>query len=370
VFAGGVVTGVVGARAAGSAPEPVPGVLEEAADRISAGAARPVAREVLDRAAVEGMLHAVGDEWSTYYDASELPAREASLAGRYSGVGVWLRQDAAGVVVGSVRLGSPAGLAGVNPGDLLVRVDGQPVADVGTAAALLRGQPVREAVEVTVRGEGGERSLRLVPERLAASALDVERLPGDVLHVGVPEFVRGTGRELRAALHQAGAPPAAGVVLDLRGNPGGLLTEAVEAASAFLDGGPVVIYERRGSGLRTLDALGAGDTRTPVVVLVDGQTASAAEVVAGALQDRGRAVVVGSPTFGKGSVQEPARLSDGSAIELTVGRYLTPAGRSLEAVGVAPDVLVGAGEAPEVAARRAREVLVGLVAAAEPAGRG
>ena len=128
-------------------------------------------------------------------------------------------------------------------------------------------------------------------------------------------------------------------------------------------------YDRR-SGSHTLDAAPGGDTRTPLVVLVDHGTASAAEIVAAALQDRDRAVIVGSRTFGKGSVQEPMTLSDGSAIELTVGRYLTPAGRSIDGVGVEPDVTVDASANPSVGERRALEVLSGLLAALTSSGRG
>jgi len=159
-------------------------------------------------------------------------------------------------------------------------------------------------------------------------------------------------------------------VLDLRGNPGGLLTEAVEVASAFLDGGAVVSYEKRGEPVRHLDAVGDGDTSVPLVVIVDSGTASAAEVVAGALQDRNRAVIVGTTTYGKGSVQEPHQLSDGSAIELTVGRYLTPSGRSLDGVGIEPDVEVSSRLGAATAEQRALEVLRGLVAASDLSGRG
>ena len=133
----------------------------------------------------------------------------------------------------------------------------------------------------------------------------------------------------------------------------------------------MVSYERRGQPDRTLQSYDAGDTSTGLVVLVDGGTASAAEVVAAALQDRNRAVVVGARTFGKGSVQEPSRLSDGSALELTVGRYLTPNGRVIDGVGVEPDVVVGAAASPRAAERRAIEVLTGLTAALDTAtGRG
>jgi carboxyl-terminal processing protease len=185
---------------------------------------------------------------------------------------------------------------------------------------------------------------------------------GSVGRITVASFVRGAGRDVRTAVTRLQAAHASGVILDLRGNPGGLLDEAVETASAFLDGGPVVSYTRRAGTPVRLDAVGTGDTALPLVVLVDGGTASAAEVVAGALQDRGRAVLVGSRTFGKGSVQEPRTLPDGSALELTIARYATPTGRSLDGVGLVPDIDIRPGSASSVAVRRGLEVLRGLSA--------
>jgi carboxyl-terminal processing protease len=186
----------------------------------------------------------------------------------------------------------------------------------------------------------------------------------------VAAFTRGVGRWVRNQVALARERRVNGLVLDLRDDPGGLLDEAVETASAFLSGGPVVSYQQRGSSPRVLEALGHGDTGMPLVVLVDGGTASAAEIVAAALQDRGRAVLLGSRTFGKGSVQAPSRLSDGSALELTVGHYLTPSGRSLDGVGVEPDVLVPPGSSDDVFDQRAVEVLSGLTADAGSSGRG
>jgi carboxyl-terminal processing protease len=186
----------------------------------------------------------------------------------------------------------------------------------------------------------------------------------------VAAFTRGVGRWVRDQVAHARARHLEGLVLDLRDDPGGLLDEAVETASAFLDGGPVVSYEQRNSTPQVLRALGHGDAGIPLVVLVDGGTASAAEIVAAALQDRGRAVLIGSRTFGKGSVQAPSQLSDGSALELTVGHYLTPSGRSLDGVGVKPDVQVPADAASTVFEQRAVEVLSGLTADAGSSGRG
>jgi carboxyl-terminal processing protease len=175
---------------------------------------------------------------------------------------------------------------------------------------------------------------------------------------------------VQSAVDHARSDRATGLVLDLRDDPGGLLDEAVGTASAFLDGGPVVSYVHHGEAPRRMDASPNGETATPLVVLINGGTASAAEVVAGALQDRGRAVLVGSQSFGKGSVQEPSRLADGSGVELTVGHYVTPSGRSLDGVGIDPDIEVPFGAAPSVADSRAVEVLHGLLADSGSAGRG
>jgi carboxyl-terminal processing protease len=276
-----------------------------------------------------------------------------------------------GVEVGSVQPGSPAQQAGVQAGDLLLAVDGADVTrtDVPTVAGLLRGTE-RSTVRVTVRRGTATSTAELTRATFNTDDVTVERLSGNIARVAVTAFTRGVGHDVAAALEAEGGVSTGGVVLDLRDNPGGLLDEAVAVASVFLDGGPVVSYERRGKPAETLNAFEGGDLSTPLVVLVNPSTASAAEVVAAALQERNRAVVVGTRTYGKGSVQEPSTLSDGSALELTVGRYLTPSGRSLDGVGVEPDVVVPPGEAAEVAEGRAIDVLTGLVAALGGTGRG
>ena len=369
-YVGGVVTGVVGSDA--PTRDAGRGVIDEAAERIAADAAEPVNREELERAAVEGMLRTLGDRWSTYYGPSEFASFQDALDGHYSGVGLWLRPvTGGGVEVGSVQRSSPADKAGLLAGDVVLTVDARDVggSDVSTVAGLLRGEE-RSTVRLAVRRGVADHTIAVTRETFSTDDVVVEHLRGDIVRVQVNAFTRGVGREVRAVLRANGGRHSGGVVLDLRSNPGGLLDEAVEVASAFLDGGPVVSYERRGKAPRTLTAFSGGDVTTPLVVLVDGATASAAEVVAAALQDRNRAVVVGSRTFGKGSVQEPSLLSDGSGLELTVGRYLTPSGRTIEGQGLEPDVAVPATEAPTIAERRAIEVLTGLVAALDGTGRG
>lgn len=372
-YGAGVLTGVVGTRTSDQPAVASRGVLDEAADKIMADAASPVSRDQLDRAAVEGMLKALGDRWSAYYQPTEFDSFQAGLDGRYTGIGVWLRAAQDGqVYVGSVQPGTPAEAAGILAGDRLVSISGEPVREkLSDVAGQLRGDAGTK-VTLVVERDGEESTIPVVRADVASDDVTVSRLKSGVQVVRVSEFTRGVGSAVRKAVSPATLSQQApeGVVLDLRGNPGGLLTEAVEVASAFLEGGTVVSYEKRGEPVRHLDAVGDGNTTVPVVVLVDEGTASAAEVVAAALQDRNRAVIVGGRTYGKGSVQEPRQLSNGSAIELTVGRYLTPSGRSLDGVGIEPDVVVSPRLGAATAEQRALEVLLGLVAASDLAERG
>ncbi|MFG2290846.1 S41 family peptidase [Streptomyces sp. NPDC048595] len=306
-----------------------------------------------------------GDRWSTIYTPGEFESFQEQLDGAYVGVGLWVRQTAGGrAEVSRVQPGGPAEGAGVEVGDRLHAVDGRdtrgrPVTEI---VARLRGAAPRAAggsaagTPVRLDLERGSRqwSVTLHRTRLRTRNVVIDRPAGahGPTRVKISAFAKGTGGEVRRAVRRASAHD--GLLLDLRGNTGGLVTESVATASAFLDGGLVATYDVRGSQ-RALYAERGGNTRLPLVVLVDGGTMSAAELLAGALQDRGRAVVVGSPTFGKGSVQMPSRLADGSVAELTVGHYRTPSGRVVDGAGITPDLVVG-----DHAEKRARTVLSGL----------
>lgn len=347
-------------------------VLDQAEQRISTQAVEPVRTAALERAAVEGMLRALDDRWSAYYAAGDFQRFQQVLAGSYTGVGVWVRRVSNGSLqVMSVQPHSPAATAGLRAGDTLVSVAGVPVAgrSVADVVSDLRGN-AGSAVTVQYRRGSATFTARLTRANVPDDDVSADMITPTIERLRVAAFTRGVGRWVRDQVARARARHLQGLVLDLRDDPGGLLDEAVETASAFLDGGAVVSYEQRNSPPQVLRALGHGDTGMPLVVLVDGGTASAAEIVAAALQDRGRAVLLGSRTFGKGSVQAPSRLSDGSALELTVGHYLTPAGRSLDGVGVEPDVEVGPNAPLSVYEQRAVEVLSGLTADAGSSGRG
>ncbi|GGX90059.1 S41 family peptidase [Streptomyces fructofermentans] len=309
--------------------------------------------------AAERAVSRSGDRWGAVYSRGEYEEFEDALDGQYTGVGLWARRERDGrIEVTRVQAGSPARTAGIRKGDRLRSVDGHSVdgRPVTEVVSLLRGDATDASAGTTVAlglerdGRAWNETLRRA--RLSTDSVTVRELADGVSVIKVDAFTKGSGDLVRTAV--AAAEPDAGIVLDLRGNSGGLVTEAVTTASAFLDGGLVATYDVDGDQ-RALHADPGGDTTRPLVALVDGGTMSAAELLTGALQDRGRAVVVGSRTFGKGSVQMPSRLPGGSVAELTVGHYRTPSGRSVDGRGLTPDVEAEAG-----ALKRAETMLSGL----------
>ncbi|MFB6957182.1 S41 family peptidase [Streptomyces sp. NPDC056309] len=358
---------------AGAATGSLPGHDDRKSQAGEAGSAVPVGRsEEVTRAAAEAMavgespmqaaaraVSRSGDRWGAVYSRGEYEEFQEALDGQYTGVGLSTRRRRDGrVEVAKVRAGSPAAAAGIRRGDRLRSVDGErtdglPVTDV---VALLRGDAddAPAGTAVTLGLQRGKRAWTqtLRRARLSTDPVTVRRSTGGVTVIKIAAFTKGVGDKVRTAVR--GSPAVGGIVLDLRGNSGGLVTEAVTTASAFLDGGLVATYDVDGDQ-RALHAGSGGDTARPLVVLVDGGTMSAAELLTGALQDRGRAVVVGSRTFGKGSVQMPSRLPDGSVAELTVGHYRTPGGHAVDGHGITPDLDVG-----QDALRRAQTVLTGL----------
>ncbi|MBO4256914.1 S41 family peptidase [Streptomyces griseorubiginosus] len=313
--------------------------------------------------AAERAVSRSGDRWGAVYSQGEYEEFEEALDGQYTGVGLWARRERDGrIEVTRVAPGSPAAAAGIRGGDRLRSVDGRQVAGqpVTEVVSLLRGDATDAAAGTQVR-LGLQRGTHAWTEtlrraRLSTDSVTVRELAGGITVIKISAFTKGVGEDVRGAVRRA--PAGAGVILDLRGNSGGLVTEAVTTASAFLDGGLVATYDVDGEQ-QALHADPGGDTTRPLVALVDGGTMSAAEMLTGALQDRGRAVVVGSRTFGKGSVQMPSRLPGGSVAELTVGHYRTPSGRSVDGRGITPDLEVDQADGP-TAVQRAETVLSGL----------
>ena len=340
-------------------------ILDEALNKILNNTANETDQDSLQRAAIEGMLRSLGDKWSQYLPEIENRSFENSVEGQYSGIGVWLRSDESGLVgIAGVVPTSPAEFANLQEGDLIQSIDGQTTKNksLATVAKLLSGKPNTTAI-LSVNRSTEALTFSVKRTELRSNPVQLKKLTNEIVLISISEFSRGTARAMRSALAASGTERA-GVILDLRGNPGGLLVEATDVAGAFLNGGAVVEFYKPGTSPEIFNATGDGDSITPLVVLVDRGTASAAEIVAAALQDRNRAVIVGERTFGKAAVQDLTELSNGAEIELTIGYYLTPSGKRLDGQGLDPDILVSANEPKIVAETRALQVLQGLVASA------
>jgi carboxyl-terminal processing protease len=350
--AGAVLLLVVGIWLGGhpsSLPGPVRDVLvgddearsiQSVIDAIEDDYYRSVPRSRIVDDSVEGAIRGLNDRFSNYFDPKQFKAFEASTDARFSGVGISVEAEpGGGLRVRKVFAGSPASKGGMRAGDLITAVNGRVLRGRSStfATSLIKGPP---GTPVTLTVARGSRTLRLRLERASITYPVVEsrlRTVGGVklADLELSGFTSGAHGELRQAVDAALRKGAKGIVLDLRGNGGGLLDEAVLVSSIFIEEGTVVSTDGRTRGRRVFKATGdAISTKIPIVVLVDGGTASSAEIVTGALQDRRRAQVVGTRTFGKGVFQEIKELPNGGAVELTVGEYFTPSGRNLGGGGV------------------------------------
>ena len=306
---------------------------------------RRVDRDELDAASLKAMVRALGDRFSHYLTPKEASQFRESVEGEFEGVGMTVEEDRRGLRVINVFEGSPARRAGIRKGDLITEVNGRSIAGVGSEVATGRikgpaGTEVR--LEVLSPGARRPRTVEVTRRRIevpVARARVVRRGGSKLGLVQLISFSSGAHGVLRNKVDEVLDKGVKGLVLDLRGNGGGLLREAVLVASAFIENGRIVSVRGRARPERTEDAVGnAIDERIPMVVLVDGGSASASEIVTGALRDRGRATIVGTRTFGKGLVQEIEPLSNGGILDLTVANYYLPRGETITRKGIAPQV--------------------------------
>ena len=308
----------------------------------------PLDDRTLMKAALRGLLADL-DPHSAYLEKEDADALLEQTEGSYSGIGIEIEQraDRTILVVAPID-GTPAQRAGLRAGDIIVAIDGQPLASDGADAVGrdLRGPP-GSTVKITYlrTGESTPREASIVRETIRIDSVVGRLLEPGYGYLRISTFQADTGPDVRRHLErlktQAGGR-LSGLVVDLRSNPGGLLNAAVEAADAMLDDGVIVVTRGRLAFANARFHAKPGDLTggAPIVVLVDAGTASAAEVLAGALKDHERAIVMGSRTFGKGSVQTVVPLENGDSVKLTTARYYTPSGRSIQARGIRPDVVL------------------------------
>lgn len=306
---------------------------------------QPVDDAALMRGAIKGMMEALGDEHSSYLDPVSFEQASAELSGEYEGIGAFVDTTTEYLTITSPMPDSPAERAGLQPGDQVIAIDGEDM--TGVDAELARRKvlgPAGTTVHLTVlrAGESTPLEFDVIREKITMKSATGEMLEDGIAYVQVNTFGGKTTPELLATLNTLLAQDPAGMILDLRNNGGGYLSTSVEVASQFLSDG-VVLYEQYGDGARTTYEVESGGlaTEIPMVVLINEGTASASEIVAGALQDYGRARLVGVTSYGKGSVQNWIPLSDDQgAVRITIAKWLTPNERTIHKIGLTPDVVV------------------------------
>ncbi|WP_338824639.1 S41 family peptidase [Neomoorella humiferrea] len=308
-------------------------------------ALEPVTTDKLLEGAIKGMVDALGDPYSTYLDANTYRHLQESVSGSYGGVGLLITLDEKDrrLMVVSPFKGTPAQRAGIKSRDYIVAIDGRDTSgmDLETAANLMQGQPGTK-VELTIipAGENKPRTVTLVREVIKVPTVDGRMLPGHpgIGYISLTMFNEQTAGDLGRQLEELRQQGMQKLILDLRNNPGGALSAAVDVASYFVAQGPVV-YIADQKNTEALMARGYAKP-LPLVVLVNKGSASAAEIVAGAIKDTGSGVLVGETTFGKGIVQTIYPLSGGTAVKITTHKYLTPAKQDINKKGITPDYVV------------------------------
>jgi carboxyl-terminal processing protease len=329
--------------------------------RIKSSYVEPVSDGVLIRGAIDGMLAAL-DPHSAFLDGSDLTRLETMIDGNYEGLGISVQMDDDAVKVVSPFKGSPAEKAGIKAGDYITHIDGHLIygLELDEAVAKMRG-PAGTSIHLTLFRSGRDEPIEVDVTRgvIELEPVTWELKDGNLGYISVNEFSRDVGIDVNrgiAAMREEAGGHLGGLVLDLRKNPGGSLDEAVALSDLFLTDGEIV--SQRGRNKReniyyAAESVFKGDAAKglPIIVLIDAGSASASEIVAGALQDQHRALIMGERSFGKGSVQSLLQLTKDSALKLTTARYYTPSGRSVQEGGIEPDIRVPQLSDPDMAKR-------------------
>jgi carboxyl-terminal processing protease len=342
------------------------GAISEAYNKIRSESVDPPSEEQLARAAIRAMVEEVrkkGDPYATFYGPQGYQAFQELTSGHFSGIGIRLETREGQFEVQSVLPGTPAQRAGMKAGDVITEVNGRPMEQLteGEAASIIRG-PADTKVSLAVQRGDIEIEFKMTRASIVLPNASARLLDGGIGYVRLFTFANGAADDLRDKVDHLRARGAEGIVLDLRDNPGGLFDEAVDVASLFIEDGTIVTYKARDEDGVDFKANGDAYEDLPLVVLVNGGSASASEVVAGALQDRDRADLVGEITYGKGAVQHVFPMLDSTALKITTAIYLTPDGHDISGAGLNPDVTITGRRAQE---NRAAAMVRGLVVAAD-----
>ncbi|MDP1808389.1 MAG: S41 family peptidase [Actinomycetota bacterium] len=377
-FVGGVVVGhVLSNKQSATAVPPNSnnpsdlGPINEIMTEISHGYVDKIGRQKLVDGAVNGMIKTLGDPYTRRLKQSAYSDFETQTSGRFGGVGMELGMKDNKITVVAPIKGTPADRAGAQTGDRIVKIDSKETTGMALeqAVKLIRGDIGTKVTLTFVRNGGKPFTKALTREQIKMPNVSSKVLNNDIGYIQMLAFNSDTGRDVSQEMNALKTKKVKGMIVDLRNNPGGLLTEAISLSSLFIKSGPIVKVKSRTGKIETFTANNGADDKIPLVVLVNRGSASASEIFAGAIQDTGRGVIVGEKSFGKGSVQTVIPLNDGSALIMTTAKYLTPKNRLLSKVGVMPDVVIKlpmkdfhkVGTASDVQLNKAKEVLRGLI---------
>ena len=295
----------------------------------------------LSLAAIDGMITSLDDPYTSYIERDQYQLSISSLEGEFDGIGAYVSVNEGDLIIIAPIADSPADKAGIRAGDIIMEINDEPVGDMSLGEAILKIRgPRGTSVTLLVLHEGDTDPVEITITRTTVEVPSVRFvMEGDIAVINITQFSERTDEELSEVLKGLDEKTTRGIILDLRGNPGGLLGAVVQVASRFLDDGIVATMRDNRWELTDYEVERDGvKTDLPIVVLVDGSSASGSEVLAGALQDHERAVIAGSTTFGKGSVNVLQELADGSGLYITIARWLTPDGRLIEGQGIEPDI--------------------------------
>lgn len=304
-----------------------------------------MSEEILNEAAIKGYVEGLGDPYSVYYDAEETKSLMESTSGEFGGIGVGLTQNIDTMIISftNVYEDSPGERAGFKEGDILYKVNGEEVTgqDLDQVVSKIRGEKGTE-VEITVlRGEQMEEYSGIaIRDMIEVTTVSSELLEDSIGYIAVSGFEKVTYHQFEAAIEELKTQGMSGLIVDLRNNPGGNLSTVCEMADLILPKG-IIVYTEDKNGKKQMEMSDEEhQLDLPLVVLVNGNSASASEIFAGAVQDYGAGKIVGTTTYGKGIVQQIYSLSDGTALKITTSEYFTPNGRNIHGKGIVPDVVV------------------------------
>lgn len=336
----GILYGGVAADGGGD----LPGLVTDVQGILRSQALEPSSAESMTTGALSGLVSSLDDPYAQYMSPADYDEFQMETEGEFFGVGMTIGSEDGTPTVVTVFKDTPAERAGMKAGDVIISIDGvrRDTWDVDDVVSRIRGpKGTQVALEIRRKGEARTRKVTITRDRVSIPNVMVAEMKGrDVGYIQLLQFNEHAGADVEKAVRELEGKGAKGFILDVRGNPGGLLSSSVEVSSLFIDSGVIVRIAERGKPEVQERASGGAITDRPMVLLVDGNSASASEILAGALKDYDRATLVGAKTFGKGSVQSVPPLDNGGAVKLTTAHYLTPKKRVINKKGVTPDVAV------------------------------